>query len=366
MKKQTSIFYLSLLLLLALFTYSCDSTPTPKKKKKKSAFSKKATPKPFTFSTPYANDTILINDSFDLQLKFNDSTTVDSIHLFLNYKRINSFHSSEFKSLATSEKVGRNQLKAQVFFANGKQHSEYIDIYLSSDVVPEKLNYTILNKYSRPENHFTQGLVYHNGFIYEGTGNWGRSALYQSELKTGKPVRELKLPADVFGEGIAILNNKIVQVTYKKQEGYVYELETFKKIKTFKYPIYAEGWGLATDGTNLFMSTGTNKLYVLEDADFSIINELHVYDDHGPVNMLNELEYIDGFIYANIWLDNRIVKIDATSGKVIAELDMTSIIPTEYQNHQAKVLNGIAYNPENKHFYITGKDWKYLFEIQIN
>lgn len=195
--------------------------------------------------------------------------------------------------------------------------------------------------------------------------NYAKEAIFVSDLKTGKVLRSTYLPADKFGEGIAILNNKITQLTYKSMEGYIYDQHSFSQIKKFNYSFYTEGWGITTDEKDFIMSNGTDKIYVLDSAYYSLIKEITVCDNKEPIDSLNELEYVHGFIYSNIWMSNKIAQIDYKTGKVLGYLDLTAIIPKKYRNHHSDVLNGIAYNDENNSFLITGKHWEKIYEIKI-
>lgn len=330
---------------------------------KKNPFKAKAL---YSVVEPKFQDSLVLNSNLSVELKKQDSTVkIDSFKVYFNYQHILTTTDWKFDIQATSEKVGINQLKIDAHLSNGKIDSKQTEVFLKSDTEPKALNYKLIKRYPHPENHFTQGLVYHDHQLYEGTGQWGRSALYKMDLETGKPQKELKLGPKIFGEGITIHKDKIYQLTYKSLKAYVYDLKTFNKLKEFTYPLYSEGWGIASDGTNLIMSNGTSRMYVLEEDGFSVLRQIDVSDHKGQVTMINELEVVDRLVYANLWLNNKIIQIDPKSGKVTGELDLTNLVPNEYKDEPSKVLNGIAYNPTNKHFYITGKDWKYLFEIEI-
>jgi glutaminyl-peptide cyclotransferase len=213
---------------------------------------------------------------------------------------------------------------------------------------------------------FTQGLVIHNGILYESTGQNGQSWIGVVDVATGKPDKKVELEEKYFGEGIAILNNKVYQLTYKTKVGFVYDLKTFKKLREFSQPL-KEGWGITHDNHHLIMSEGTDKLLIVDTTSLAPVDTLHVKDANGPVTNLNELEYVNGYIYANIWQTNKIVKIDVKTGEVVGQLDLTSLAQNAaLRNPQGDVLNGIAYHHGTKLFVVTGKNWPSYYVLQLN
>jgi glutamine cyclotransferase len=210
---------------------------------------------------------------------------------------------------------------------------------------------------------FTQGLVYHNGFLYEGTGLEGRSSLRKVRLETGEVLQKSDLPPEYFGEGIAILNNQVIQLTWQSQVGFVYDLNSFRPLRQFSYP--GEGWGLATNGRDIFMSDGTAEIRVLDGATLHEKRRLKVRDGSTPVTQLNELEFVGGEIFANIWQTDRIARISPVSGRVVGWIDLKGLLSPVYKLESGAVLNGIAYDPEHKRLFVTGKLWPSIFEIQV-
>jgi glutaminyl-peptide cyclotransferase len=227
---------------------------------------------------------------------------------------------------------------------------------------PFNYSYKIVNTYPHDSNAFTQGLVWENGFLYEGTGLEGHSSLRKVDLTSGKPQQQYNLPDRYFGEGIAIFNDTIVQLTYKSGVGFVYDKETFNLLRQFSYK--TEGWGLTNNDKELIMSDGTDTLYFLNPKNFHTIGQLKVKDKGRPVRMINELEYVDDNIYANIWQTDTIIIISPLNGQVIGQIDLTGLLSKE-QHQGADVLNGIAYDAQNKRLFVTGKFWPSLFEIKI-
>jgi glutamine cyclotransferase len=223
--------------------------------------------------------------------------------------------------------------------------------------------YEVINTYPHDRKAFTQGLVYENGFLYEGTGLKKRSQLRKVELQSGKVLQKYELPDEYFGEGITIFGDKIIQLTYQSNIGFVYDKETFELLKEFNYP--TEGWGITHNGKNLIMSDGTPMLYFLNPETFEQIRSVMVFDKDKPVWGLNELEFIEGQICANVWPSNRIVRIEPLTCKVTAWIDMKGLLTNQERNEKVDVLNGIAYDPNNKRLFVTGKLWSKLFEIKL-
>jgi glutamine cyclotransferase len=230
--------------------------------------------------------------------------------------------------------------------------------------------YEIVNTFKHDPQAFTQGLFFHNGFLYEGTGQFGKSELRKVELETGRVVQKVGLAKSSFGEGTTILNDKIYQLTWQEGNGFIYDAATFNLLGNFGYA--GEGWGLTNDGKNLIMSDGTHILRIVEPETFKTIRTLVVNNENGrPLMKINELEYINGEIWANIWHSedigkpNHIARIDPASGKLSGWIDLNGISPDDIERDEENTLNGIAYDAANDKIFVTGKNWKKLFEIKI-
>ncbi|UCC23683.1 MAG: glutaminyl-peptide cyclotransferase [Planctomycetota bacterium] len=241
---------------------------------------------------------------------------------------------------------------ALIFFLNFKAR-RVIPVY----------GYKVVNEYPHDKRAFTQGLVFEDGFLYEGTGLEGRSTLRKVELETGKIVKGRRLADEYFGEGITIYGDKIIQLTLRAKVGLVYDKESFEPSGRFKYP--TEGWGLTHDGKNLIRSDGTSTLYFLNPETFEQTGRIEVTDGDGPVSGLNELEYVQGQIYANVWRTDRIARIDPKTGRVTGWIDLAGLLGTDARGQLVDVLNGIAYDAENDRLFVTGKLWPRLFEIEL-
>lgn len=224
-------------------------------------------------------------------------------------------------------------------------------------------SYEVIKTYPHDVSAFTQGLFIRDGMLYEGTGIRGRSSLRKVELETGKVLEERKLSDKYFGEGIATDGKRIVQLTWRSQKGFVYDIETLNTIKEFSYP--TEGWGITYDGRNFVMSDGSATLYFLDPWSLKETGRLEVYDDKGPVVRLNELEYVKGEIFANVWGEDRVARIDLGTGRVTGWIDLGGLLSASDRKNPVDVLNGIAYDEETGKFYVTGKLWPRLYEIKI-
>ena len=225
-------------------------------------------------------------------------------------------------------------------------------------------SYKITNTYPHDPNAFTQGLAFEDGFLYEGTGRQGHSQLRKVKLETGQILQSHKLPSQFFGEGITIYRDKIIQLTWHSKVGFVYDRQSFKLIKTFDYP--TQGWGITNDGKNLITSDGTSRLFFLDPETFEQVHQIEALYNNRPLIGLNELEYVKGRIYANIWGTDRIAQIDPKTGKVTAWIDLAGLLtPQDRTGRLVDVLNGIAYDKLNDRLFVTGKLWPRLFEIEL-
>lgn len=222
--------------------------------------------------------------------------------------------------------------------------------------------YEVVERYPHDPAAFTQGLVWLDNIFYEGTGLYGRSSLRQVERETGAVIKQVNLPEQYFGEGITILGDQLYQLTWKSHVGFIYDKNSFEKLSEFNYP--TEGWGITHDGERLIMSDGSATLYMWDPETLAEVGQIQVTDQGQPVVRLNELEYIDGQIYANVWQTDYIAIIDPATGNVNGWLDLSGILTPAERTGGEDVLNGIAYNAANETLYVTGKLWPILFEIR--
>ncbi len=225
--------------------------------------------------------------------------------------------------------------------------------------------YSIISTYPHDRGSHIQGLVVDEnpGVLLEGSGLWGQSSLRRVDLETGEIIQFRPLPDQYFGEGITAYNERIIQLTWKAGVGFVYDRTSFEQIGTFSYG--HEGWGITHDGQQLIVSDGTDTIHFWDPRTMQETHQIHVSDEFGPVTQLNELEFMEGEILANVWQTDTIVRIDPVSGQVIGRIDLSGLLPEEARDGSEGVLNGIAYDSENKRLFITGKRWPALFEIEL-
>ena len=238
------------------------------------------------------------------------------------------------------------------------------DSYVARKPVPA-IAYSVVNSFAHDTSYFTEGLEFYGGKLIESTGQTGKSKLIQYDISNGKPDKEIKLDDKFFGEGLTVVRDTIYQLTYKEGVVHVYDAKMFKKIKELPYT-NGEGWGLTHDSLHIIGTNSGNSLHYYEPSTFKLIKSVGITENGDAAINLNELEYIGGYVYANQWQTSYILKIDPVKGEVIAKMDLTSIEQQEKaQNPNALELNGIAYNPATKKFYITGKNWSKIYELQF-
>jgi glutamine cyclotransferase len=224
-------------------------------------------------------------------------------------------------------------------------------------------DYEIIARYPHDVDAYTQGLYFEDGFLFEGTGRPGTSWLRKVEIDTGNVLQEISLSSQFFGEGIVTLDSRIFQLTWHSGLGFIYDKDTFRQIGQFRYP--GEGWGLTTDGESLIMSDGSASLRFLDPDSFTEVRRIEVRGPSGPIMDLNELEFINGSVYANVWFSNSIVQIDPSSGEVLREIDFTPLYIDARPSESDAVLNGIAYDSETDRLFVTGKLWPTMYEIRL-
>jgi glutaminyl-peptide cyclotransferase len=262
----------------------------------------------------------------------------------------------------TSRTPGERAIKVVAYGRGYKPQSITLTVSVVSDIVPEIYHYKVIRSFPHDPKAFTQGLVWENGYLYEGTGQPGESWLRKVDPESGKVLSQVNIDPQLFGEGIAIMGDRIYQLTWTTKVGFVYDKKSFAQINKVYYQ--TEGWGLTTYGDKLIMSDGTNTIWFL-DQDFNVISSIEVWDNKGKVTNLNELEMVEGELWANIWQTDRIARIDITSGKVLGYIELDNLLPRNQRKGDEDVLNGIAYDAAGKHIYVTGKWWPRLFEIEV-
>lgn len=237
---------------------------------------------------------------------------------------------------------------------------------------PKLIPYSVVKEYPHDPTAFTEGLQFVDGYLYESTGQYGASDVRKTELETGKILLKTEMDKSYFGEGLAIIGDKLYQLTYMEHTGFVYDLKTLKEVGKFQF-YNKEGWGMTTDGTHLIYDDGGNTLYFMDPKTFQEVKRVEVMDERGPVRQLNELEYIKGFIYANQWQTNYIYKIDPGTGKVVGKVDLFDLrqkvgipYPIAGDEKGPEVMNGIAYDAVSNRIFITGKNWPKVIEVKLD
>ena len=318
--------------------------------------------------TKTSNEYEIITTSSDQFLKKSSSLSISvkgidnnlNIDYFLNGNKVNS------KIDLSKSKLGTNNLEAIISINNEKiSISKKIDIYSSKS--PKIYSYDIINEYNHDISSYTQGLEFNGNYLYESTGLNGFSSLKKIDLFKNKVIETRFLDKQYFGEGLTIINNKILQLTWKSKIGFIYDLDTFEMQGSFDYGISSEGWGLANDGQNIYKSDGTEKIWILDPKNFNEVDYIEVVTNNKKIKNINELEIVDDLIYANTYQFNNdvCVIINKDTGEVIGIINFKGLRDKVKQHPELDVLNGIAYNKKSKTFFVTGKKWNKIFEIKI-
>lgn len=303
---------------------------------------------------------IAINKPLNLKVVEKNNKPIDSVIYYidgLKFKKSENIDITQFK-------LGKHAIRAVVYFNQGNKQLNNT-IYFLAAKSPSIYGYKVVNTYPHDASAFTQGLEFHNGFLYESTGQHGSSSLRKVVLKTGKVIQKIDLGKQYFGEGMTIFKDKIYMLTWQKKIGFVYNLNDFKLIKTFNYGQSKEGWGLTHNEKYLIKSDGTEQLWFLDPLTLKEISHIEAYTDSRKAEEINELEYIKGKIYANVWQKNTILIINSKNGTIEGLIDLTGLNKNIKSKEDNDVLNGIAYDKKDDKLFVTGKDWDKVYEIKI-
>jgi glutamine cyclotransferase len=314
-----------------------------------------------------ANRTIIHGNEFTVKLQSRyTKPEIESIELYLNDSLLTTSNKADFDYTINTKALLPGQYSLRTVAQNSKNQSgtNVSKISIVSGTPAQRLSYTVKGTLDHNTANYTQGFEFYNNNLYEGTGNYAESQLFAYQMPYMKVLRTHQLDDRYFGEGITILNDKLYQLTYKAQKGFVYNAETFEPTGEFGFQS-KEGWGLTNNGTHLIMSDGTSKITYIDPQSFKIVKTIEVSHPGGFVNHLNELEYVDGVIYANIWPGETIVKFDAQNGNVIAFIDMRGLL-SNFNTGRIDALNGIAWHKTEQVFYVTGKWWPKIFKVSFN
>jgi glutamine cyclotransferase len=308
-------------------------------------------------------------DTVKVMAKYPASLKVDSVVYSLDSVRFASVKDSSYIRILTDTLPMGTKLVSAKIYQGGKVQDVSTNIYLKPTKEPEKLTYRVIRKFPHDTSAYTEGLLYQDGYLYESTGNKGQSDLRKVELETGKVVQRQKLADKYFGEGSAIVGDKIVMFTYKDKVGFVFDKNTFKQLSQFNNNVGIEGWGVTYDGNKIYLDDSTNRIWLLDKNDYHQTGYIDVYDSHGPVEQINELEYIDEKIYSNIYTYDTIVIINAKTGAVLQSVNLENLWPQAERpknfDGENNVLNGIAWDAKGKRLFITGKKWPWVYQVEF-
>ena len=315
-----------------------------------------------SFISPEAGRTINVGDTLDLQVRLNDKP--DSVVYFADGERLLNSLDEKPVSIQTGKlALGMKAITAKIYRKGSEPEEISTSIVLKSSLIPVKIAYSVVQEFKHDTGSYTQGLEYHNGFFYESDGLVGESSLRKVEISTGK-IMQITPVENIFAEGITIVGDKILMLTYTENLNMEFDLKSLKVLRQYQTPYSRQGWGLCNDGSKIYNSDGSNLLHILNKDTYMEEGYIEVYDNNGPVGSLNELEYIDGMIYANIYESDRIVIINPANGQVTAEIDLSALYPDPSRNPDL-VLNGIAWDKVGKRLFVTGKKWDKLFQIKL-
>ncbi|MBK5215026.1 MAG: glutaminyl-peptide cyclotransferase [Flavobacteriaceae bacterium] len=335
--------------LLLLFLGGCGNNSA----EKKDAFSLEIKNQKKTY-TP--------EDVLTVSLTNKKNIETDSIIYFLNKDRIEVSGNSVSLS---GKKLGEKTLMAKIY-SDGEEYEASKNITILSSIKPKLYTYKILETYPHDINAYTQGLEFENDTLYESTGQYKESSLRKTDYKTGEVLKKVALADQFFGEGLTILNNKIYQLTWRENTGFIYNLNTMEQTGTFVYGQSREGWGLCHDSeNNIYKSDGTDRIWTLSSNTLAERDYIEIFTNTSKINSVNELEWVEGKIYANVYQQGSIAIINPTNGAVEGVIDLTDLKDKVTQHPKLDVLNGIAYKGEPNILYITGKNWDKLFKIEI-
>ncbi|MDP4225032.1 MAG: glutaminyl-peptide cyclotransferase [Bacteroidota bacterium] len=366
MNKVFKYFFLSINILFLIF--SCSGKNSHQAGSGESASELAVKPRNCQIVSPSDQSKFKLGDKIKIALKIKKKgISVDSVLFYAEGTKIGKGDNSGLSMNWNSENspLGQVTIRVVAYLKGAGQEENDVTVVLLSNVAPIQYSYTVVKTYPHDASAYTQGLIYDNGFLFEGTGLNGQSTLRKENLKTSDILKEISLSSEYFGEGITLFNNKIYQITWKSQVGFVYDKESFKLLNKVYFQ-NAEGWGLTNNGKQIILSDGTEKLFFLHPDNFAEDHHISVYDNKGMIDKLNELEYIKGDIYANVYGSDYIVIVDPATGKVKGKIDLKGLLKKEDYTDNTDVLNGIAYDPKTERLFVTGKNWPKLFEIKIH
>jgi glutamine cyclotransferase len=319
----------------------------------------------FTFDISKIKEQYQPQEAVELGISNPNSKTIDSIIYYVNDKKIASKKGLDKITFELKgQKLGYQNLKALVYY-EGENSEATARVELVSNIQPKLLKYSIINTFPHDTASFTEGLEFYKDTLYESIGLYKKSKLLKTDYRTGKIYKSLQLDNKYFGEGITFLNNKIYQLTWQEKTGFIYNAATWKLEKTFAFDKDIEGWGMTNDGKYIYQTDKTEKIWKMDPETQKMIDYINVYSGSSKIKAINELEWINGKIYTNVWQKDAIAVVNPANGAVEAILDLSGLrklinaTPEDF-------LNGIAYNPKTKTIFVTGKNWNKMFEIKVS
>jgi len=314
------------------------------------------------FLSPESGTEVNSNAEIPLKIQFPEGQTPDSVVYLVDDKRLTSVKDTQTVTLiAQTMRMGNRLITARVYRA-GELQEITTSVLIKPASAPKKFNYQVEATFPHDTSSYTQGLEFHDGIFYESDGEYGGSSLRKVDPQSGKVLKKIDISSDKFAEGLTVLGDKVIQLTWQENVGLVYDKSNFKLLSTFPYQNSRVGWGLCNDGQRIYKSDGTNLIYILNPKTYQEEGFIEVYDTTGPIDQLNELEFIEGKIYANIYQSRRVVIIDPENGAITGEIDFGGL---SVSNSNADVLNGIAYDNKTGRIWVTGKKWNKLFQIKV-
>ncbi|MFK7782758.1 glutaminyl-peptide cyclotransferase [Psychroserpens sp.] len=312
----------------------------------------------FSIRTNVKDNVVKLGETLKLSIDNPDNIDITKISYNLNGTSISE--TTDIKN----QRLGLQTLTATINYGDSKKDIS-TKITILNNERPKIYNYKIVNQYPHDITSYTQGLEFYNGELYESTGQYGESKLRKVDYTTGSVLTNISLANQYFGEGLTILDENIYQLTWRENTGFVYDVESFEKTSSFKYGQSKEGWGICNDGTTLYKSDGTENIWLLNPETLTEDSKIQVYTNKGKIVGLNEMEWINNRIYANRYQKNGVAIINPNNGAVEGVIDFSPLRKLVTQHQGLDVLNGIAYNPESKTIFVTGKRWDKLFEVEI-
>lgn len=343
------------LFILGIFLVSCGNDPAEESPD-------------FSIEMVSGKSEFQLGDSIQAHVNSSESSNIESVVFFLGDTKLAESKSGDLNYTFQNEKLGKWDLTAKIT-SGGKMTEVSKPVTLFNNTPPATYSYEIVNTYPHKTDAYTQGLEFYRDTLYESTGHYGQSTLRKVNMETGEAYKQIEIPSDYFGEGITILNDKIYLLTWKKGVGFIYDVDSFEKLDEFAYNESKEGWGLANDGERLYKSDGSEKIWFLNPETLAEEEYIQTVTHRTVATQLNELEWVEGKIYANTYQKNGVAIINPKNGAIEGLINFEGLIDkignASSLDTLNDVLNGIAYDAKNKKLYVTGKDWDTLFEVKI-